>query len=47
MREIVQLFAIWLAALAVFMIFWTLMKAGAGEAKDDGPDAPPPPPSGA
>jgi len=40
-----QAFAVWLGAVAVFGIFWTLLKSGAG--KDDGPDAPPPPPSGA
>ena len=42
-----QAFAVWMGLVAVFGIFWTLLKAGAGEPEDDGPDAPPPPPSGA
>jgi len=36
--------AVWIGLLAVFMIFWVLLKSGAGDPEDDGPDAPPPPP---
>jgi len=50
MRDALQFFAIWLAGVAVFMIFWVLLKSGAGDPEDDGPDVRqggPPPGSGA
>ncbi len=38
MREALQIFAAWLGAVAVFGIFWTLLKGLPNEPEDDDPD---------